>query len=231
MILSDKRRLGGRLAAALFLVGVGNFTLSVATASPDPSDPRALVESITARVLTTIESEAAVNQPARLYRSLEQLLTPHTDFEHISRWAIGRYWKTFDKLQRERFRAAFRPMLIRTAVAAIGNPSKLDVTYAPVRLGHDGNRAVVQTFLSHPGSRTIQVDYRLARSDDRWLVRDLAIDGVSFVTTYRASFAVELRATGADALIERLEARNQDDEAVSIDRLHQSLSAVPSPSP
>ncbi len=45
-----------------------------------------------------------------------------------------------------------------------------------------------------------------------WKVVDVAIDGVSLVTTYRGSFASEIRKTGLDNLIARLVERNQSIE-------------------
>ena len=41
-----------------------------------------------------------------------------------------------------------------------------------------------------------------------WKVVDVAIDGVSLVTTYRGSFATEVRTNGMDSLIQQLMDKN-----------------------
>jgi len=45
-------------------------------------------------------------------------------------------------------------------------------------------------------------------SGGEWKVVDVAIDGVSLVSTYRGSFASEIRKNGMDALITKLIDKN-----------------------
>ncbi len=51
----------------------------------------------------------------------------------------------------------------------------------------------------------LRVDYRMALGDAGWRVYDVVIEGVSLVTSYRASFTREARRDGLEALIVRLE--------------------------
>jgi phospholipid transport system substrate-binding protein len=43
-----------------------------------------------------------------------------------------------------------------------------------------------------------------------WLVVDVAVDGVSLITTYRGSFASEINKSGLNSLIDKLIERNQN---------------------
>jgi phospholipid transport system substrate-binding protein len=191
----------------VLLCYVGNAPVgATADASPDVSDPQAMVESLTTRVLTVLEAESANDDPAVVYCLLKGLLTPHIDFEGINRWVLGRHWKTMAEEQRARFRNTFPSVLIRTALAAIGDPLALGIGYAPIRPGDDPGLVVVRSILSRPGAQDIQVDYRLRKAPEAWLVQDIVIDGISFVVTYRNSFAEEIETSGVAGLIENLEA-------------------------
>ena len=60
------------------------------------------------------------------------------------------------------------------------------------------------------GARSIPIQYRMHSVDGAWKVVDVSIDGVSLVSTYRGSFASEIRSSGLDNLITRLVERNQN---------------------
>ena len=48
------------------------------------------------------------------------------------------------------------------------------------------------------------LDYKMNRPGTAWLIRDVAIDGVSLVENYRAQFARVLRRSSDAELLERL---------------------------
>jgi phospholipid transport system substrate-binding protein len=52
------------------------------------------------------------------------------------------------------------------------------------------------------------ISYRLHIEGDAWKVSDIAVDGVSLVNTYQASFRSEVRKGGIDGLIDSLVAKN-----------------------
>jgi phospholipid transport system substrate-binding protein len=53
----------------------------------------------------------------------------------------------------------------------------------------------------------IPVDYRMRRAGDRWLVYDVAIEGVSLVANYRAQFNRIIQRSSYKGLVEQLTAR------------------------
>ncbi len=60
------------------------------------------------------------------------------------------------------------------------------------------------TVASSNGS-TLTVNYKMHRVDDKWLVNDITIDGVSLVTNYRGIFVNEVRKSSVEDVIDRLE--------------------------
>ena len=52
------------------------------------------------------------------------------------------------------------------------------------------------------------MSYSLRLKDNEWKVYDLSIDGVSLVTSYRGTFAQEVRKGGIEGLLQLLHDKN-----------------------
>jgi phospholipid transport system substrate-binding protein len=55
----------------------------------------------------------------------------------------------------------------------------------------------------------VSIDYSMSKTPAGWKVYDVAVGGVSLVTTYRDTFAAEVRSAGIDGLIKSLSQKNQ----------------------
>lgn len=51
----------------------------------------------------------------------------------------------------------------------------------------------------------VQINYSLYRTEQRWKVYDIGIEGVSFLTSFREDFSEEIEQKGLDELIDRLQ--------------------------
>jgi phospholipid transport system substrate-binding protein len=70
-----------------------------------------------------------------------------------------------------------------------------------------GPEASVAVKVTVPGgSEPVEqdVEYRLTRRSDRWLIHDVLVDRVSLVATYQADFARLLRRDGFEELLARM---------------------------
>jgi len=68
-------------------------------------------------------------------------------------------------------------------------------------------QATVRTRIVTKQSTEIPVDYRMRVVGDRWLVYDVAIEGVSLVANYRAQFNRIIQRSSYKGLVEQLTAR------------------------
>ena len=71
----------------------------------------------------------------------------------------------------------------------------------------DGEQATVRTRIVTKQGTEIPVDYRMRRVGDRWLVYDVAIEGVSLVANYRAQFNRIIQRSSYKGLVEQLTTR------------------------
>ncbi len=148
--------------------------------------------------------------PHLLHELVERSLLPYTDLRTMSRWVLGRYWRSASEDQRRRFEDEFRRLLVRTYGTAIQQAELSDIRYLPERPGTRDDRRVVRTEVKRKGQPPLPIDYYLHRVDGRWLLYDVRIEGVSLITNYRSSFASAIADKGLDAVIRELAERNRD---------------------
>jgi phospholipid transport system substrate-binding protein len=72
-------------------------------------------------------------------------------------------------------------------------------------------RSLVKTNVTLDDGTTIPVHYDLVNRGDRWLIFNVKVEGVSYVSNYRTELDAEIRATSLAAVIERLESEHSPD--------------------
>ena len=67
-------------------------------------------------MLSTLKAERATieHHPARIYDLVNQIVLPLFDFERMSSWVLGKYWRAATPAQRQKFTEEFRTLLVRT---------------------------------------------------------------------------------------------------------------------
>ncbi len=175
-----------------------------------PGDPQVFIketaDSVTARIKG--EREALRKDSARLHTLVDELIVPHFDFARMSQWVLGKYWRGSNENQRSRFIEEFQRLLVRTYAHALLEYADREMRYLPPRTEPRPNMVTVRSEVEQPGSSAVPINYRVHIKDAEWKVFDVSVDGVSLVSTYRASFASEIRKSGIDGLIKSLETKN-----------------------
>lgn len=217
--MSMKTRIKQLLHTGLLLLGITAFGVSAQASVP----PHQMLEGVTQELLTVLKAEqgAIAEKHERLFEVVEQVLLPHVDLGVMSRYVLGKYWRTANESQRERFSSEFKNLMVRFYVSAIlEDPNKLGelledsdnlISYLPVEADESTTKTRVRAEVHMPnGGPRVPVSFSLFKKDEQWMLYDVNVDGISLVSNYRSSFATEMRSDGLDALIERLTARNTE---------------------
>ena len=177
--------------------------------------PQDMVQQTAEQMLGKLRTEREIidAHPERIYDLVDQILLPHFDFERMSSWVLGRYWRSATPKQRQEFTEQFRILLVRTYAKSLSSYTDNKITYLPFRGGQEQSDVKVRTEVDQPGGFPIPIDYDLYLKGDEWKVFDVTIDGVSLVTNYRTTFANQIRQDGIDKLISSLAERNKQDGA------------------
>lgn len=173
--------------------------------------PQELVESTASLVLGKLKEQRELLQkePTRIYGLVNEYIVPHFDFERMSSWVLGKYWRRATPEQKARFTEEFKTLLVRTYASSLLEYVDQDITYLPLRGNPASGEVTVRSEIQQPGGFPIPVTYDLYKPDGAWKVYDVAIDNVSLVANYRTSFARKIRQDGLDALISQLAERNR----------------------
>lgn len=202
------RTLWSRLLGPVFFLLGASAVGATTNISPDQ-----LVRDTSQRMFATLEAERDRVQadPSLLYGLVDEIVVPHFDFERMARWVLGKYWRRASNEQRQRFVEEFRTLLVRSYATALLEYPDHRITYLPARIDEQRNAASVRLRVDRKSGagHTHYIDYRMYRNTNGWKVFDVAVDGVSLITNFRQSFAMEIQKRGLDGLIENLAQKNR----------------------
>jgi len=68
----------------------------------------------------------------------------------------------------------------------------------------------VHTKITAKSGSEMAVDYRMLKKSDRWMVYDVAIEGMSLVSNYRAQFDKIIRASSFEELVKKIKAKQTE---------------------
>lgn len=126
----------------------------------------------------------------------------------MSRRALGPHWKSRTPAERREFVTLFTDLLERTYLTRIESGRGGSVVYTGEVI--DGDEATVRTRIETPQRTEVPVDYRMHRTDGRWQIYDVSIEGVSLINNYRSQFNTVIQSSSYAALVERLRSKEPD---------------------
>ncbi len=141
-------------------------------------------------------------EPDMVYDIVDKYILPHLDDVSMAKLALGKNWRTASNDQKIAFVDEFRSLLVRTYSKSLQEFSDQTINFFPADI--DDDKATVKSEVVQNGGPTIPVSYRMRVKDNDWKVYDIVIDGVSLVTSYRGTFAQEVRKGGMDGLLQLL---------------------------
>jgi len=191
-----------------WLVAAGIFTGAAASSRADPG-PVAVLEEMTEHVTDVVRRDTGILQdPVRLRALANEGVLPYVDFEALSRWVLGKHWRQATPAQRDAFMAEFREMLFLTYLRRVNAYRETAVRFTPLRSVPQDGRVEVQAEVEPEGAPVVNVLFRMHLVGDRWLIYDVAVEGISLVATHRSGFSQEISRNGLDSLIARLAEMN-----------------------
>lgn len=195
-------------ALRAFLVCILAFaTVTVAAparAGDDNPAASAFMQSLGAKAIQEL-TDPAVPQHDREAR-FRRLLDEHFDMAAISKFVLGRYWRTASEQQRLDFQKLFEDFLVTSYSARFGEYRGQG--FAVAGSDSDNGAIIVHSKIDMPSSEDIRVDWRLRPGDDQFDIVDIIVEGVSMAVTQRSEFASVIQSRGGvDGLIEALRAK------------------------
>ena len=145
--------------------------------------------------------------------ALHQVLKESFDEEEFARRSLKGHWVKLSEAERKEFASVFIDLLEATYfekiddyVKKVENFSSKDISYVDEKV-MDNKFAVVATKINIGNNGCVTVDYRMINKNEKWVVCDLVIEGVSIVKNYRAQFNEVLVNSSFNDLLLRLKAK------------------------
>lgn len=183
------------------------------TALAQDATPDALVKSITHDVLAVLRQNANAQDPKQIANIIETKVLPHFELTRMTQLAMGRNWRAASPEQQKALTAEFMTLLVRTYSTALASYRDQVIDVKPLRAAPNATDVTVKSDVKRPGAQPIAIDYDLGKTSAGWKVYDVKVGGVSLVTTYRETFANEVRENGIDGLIKSLSTKNRQSDA------------------
>jgi len=188
-------------------IGVVAAAALIVAASAATGTPNAVIEDsmlVLTEKLDGRKAEFAADRKS-LYALIDEMLLPRFDRKFAAQLVLARHWRSASEAQRTRFIEAFYQALLRRYADGILEFDPNRITVIPFRGDVSKPRTKVRSTVALDDGSKVAVDYDLVKRDSRWLVYNVVIEGVSYVTNFRAELDAEIRSTSLDAVIVRLE--------------------------
>jgi phospholipid transport system substrate-binding protein len=193
-----------KILCALALCAAASF------AAAQDAAPDILVKTITQDVLSILKQNR--DDPRRIANVIETKVLPHFELTRMTQLAMGRNWRAATPEQQKTLTAEFMTLLVRTYSTALATYRDQVIDVKPLRASPGATEVTVKSDVKRSGAQPITIDYDLGMTPAGWKVYDVKVEGVSLVTTYRETFASEVREHGIDGLIKSLATKNRQSD-------------------
>ena len=166
--------------------------------------PRDAVEGAVERFMSIVQAKGSAGVNVDRSEQIRQIVREMFDFDEISKRALSRHWQTLQREEQAEFVALFRDLLERAYLAQVETASGSEKIAFTGESIENESATVRSKVVTRQGSE-MPIDYRLHVRDGSWRIYDVAVQGVSFIASYRTQFDRVIRAESYSSLRERLQ--------------------------
>ena len=142
------------------------------------------------------------------------------DFNETAKRSLARHWLQRTAAERKEFVDLFASLLERSYISKIELYNGERIAYSGESV--DGDQATVRTKIITKQGTEIPIDYKMLRAaNDRWLVYDVVIEGVSLIANYRSQFNKIIQTSSYQELVKNMktkQAESSDEQKRTSDR-------------
>lgn len=201
------RRIGAALVLVLAMVSP---TVAQAPTPSQPASPTEQMSAYTDQVLRLLQEAGfrELNTPDKLREALRKTVIRMFGVSEAAREALGTHWQARTPAERDDFVELFADLLEATYVAQLNRPGGVRLHYTGEQIV--GDRAeVLLTVRTERGSE-VKTQIRLLHKNERWLIWDVAVEGVSLIQTYRAQFDRIIKRNSYPDLVRQIKTKIDD---------------------
>ena len=167
--------------------------------------PTDQLRAYTDQVLKVLENPKLA--PPERRAAVRNLAAEAFEVSETAKRALGLHWQKRAPAEREEFVKLFANLLEQTYISRIDEYGGERITYVGEQI--DGDRATVRAQIVTKKGGEVSVESRLLQKEDRWLIYDVLIEGISLIGNYRSQFDRIIRTASYEDLVKRLKTRSE----------------------
>lgn len=162
------------------------------------------------RVVKTLD-DPTLKGPAKIRdrrAAVRKIANDIFDFAETAKRSLARHWTARTDKEREEFIVLFGDLMERSYISKIELYGGEKILYVGELL--DSDQATVRSKIITKQGTEVPVDYRLLKRGDRWLVYDVAVEGVSLISNYRTQFNKIIQTSSYAELVKKMKTKQEE---------------------
>ncbi len=192
-----------RIGIITLIVLVISFSCLGRAGADDLHKAEEIINTLDKTLVSVMKEAKQLGYKGR-YEILKPVIEDTFDFRTITRYSVGRLWKTFNEDQRKELTEKFTVLSISTYAARFdgyGGEKFRVVSSKPLKR----SRLLVRSELTKADGEVIHMDYVLKKRGTQWRVINVVVNGVSDLSLKRAQYTYILRKKNYNGLIRKLD--------------------------
>ena len=202
--MNRKNTLGCMLIAVSLFLGAGQIIAETQITA----DVRGTID----QVLEIVADQSLNNDPALRRKKLRKVIGLRFNYKQMVMRSLAKNYKSRSDAERKEFTLLFKKLLENSYASKIENYKDETINYVGEQV--KGKYALVRTQIVRKDG-VIDVDYKMLKDGDQWLVYDFVIEGVSLIRNYKSQFSKIISTESYAALVSKLSKKVGELEAKS----------------
>ena len=153
------------------------------------------------QVLEIISDQNLKSNPVLKREKLRQVIGLRFNFKQMVMRSLAKNYKDRSDAERKEFTLLFKKLLENSYASKIENYKDEKINYVDEKV--KGKYAMVRTQIVRKDG-VVDVDYKMLKDGDQWLVYDFVIEGVSLIRNYKSQFSKIISTESYAALVSKL---------------------------
>ena len=200
-----------KLSVLFIVVGLSINLMSVSVCLAG-SDATSQLKNTIDRVIKIAKDEGLKSNKGDRRMAMQKAIDERFSYSQMVRRSLGKTWDSLSDQDKNNFIKLFKGLLENSYASKIENYKDEKIKYVDEKI--KGKYAMVRTQIVRKDG-VVDVDYKMLKDGDQWLVYDFVIEGVSLIRNYKSQFSKIISTESYAALVSKLSKKVDELEAKS----------------
>jgi phospholipid transport system substrate-binding protein len=188
--------------------------LAITTAYAKDADltpPDAIVKQTVGKILASLnEDKEIIHDHGKMEYLVATTILPRFDFVYMTQLTIGeKNWTTATPQDQSNLVEEYRAFLAHLFSNSLSQYENETVSFIPLEMSPDKSSVVVKSKVVSPNEEPIEMDFKLDKTTNGWMLYDIEMGGIDLIKTYKSNFKSTLENGGVANLANELHKKNQ----------------------